>query len=254
MITYLDSHCHITSDRLYARIDEILENCHAHQVGELLVICCQHEEYLRAMQLKQQHPFIHVAYGFYPCDTSDLQESDWTRLEEICRTHQVDVIGEIGLDHHYDDTDKEKQHDALIRQLKLAAECDLPISIHMRDATADCLDLLKTYAKTPFVMHCFSGSVETAMEVVRMGGYISFAGPLTFKNARALPEVAKIVPAERILCETDCPYLTPVPHRGKENEPMYVRFTFDKICELRNADPQRMSEQILQNYHRFLGK
>ena len=142
----------------------------------------------------------------------------------------------------------------LIRQLKLAAECDLPISIHMRDATADCLDLLKTYAKTPFVMHCFSGSVETAMEVVRMGGYISFAGPLTFKNARALPEVAKIVPAERILCETDCPYLTPVPHRGKENEPMYVRFTFDKICELRNADPQRMSEQILQNYHRFLGK
>ena len=163
MITYLDSHCHITSDRLYARIDEILENCHAHQVGELLVICCQHEEYLRAMQLKQQHPFIHVAYGFYPCDTSDLQESDWARLEEICRTHQVDVIGEIGLDHHYDDTDKEKQHDALIRQLKLAAECDLPISIHMRDATADCLDLLKTYAKTPFVMHCFSGSAETPL-------------------------------------------------------------------------------------------
>ncbi len=253
MITYLDSHCHITGERLYTRIDEILANCHAHQVSELLIICCQYEEYERAMALKRQHPFIHVAYGFYPCDTYDLQEQDWHRLETLCRTHQVDVIGEIGLDYHYEDTDKAIQQEALIRQLQLAAECGLPISIHMRDATADCMRLLKTYAKTPFVMHCFSGSVETAMEAVRMGGYISFAGPLTFKNARALPEVAKAVPAERILCETDCPYLTPVPHRGKENEPMYVRFTFDKICELRGADPQRMSEQIHRNYHRFLG-
>ena len=116
------------------------------------------------------------------------------------------------------------------------------------------MTILKQYAKTPFVLHCFSGSCETAMEAVKMGGYISFAGPLTFKNARGLLEVAKTVPVQNILCETDCPYLTPVPHRGKENEPMYVRHTFEKICELRNCSHEQMSIQILENYRRFLNR
>ena len=249
---YVDSHCHITFDRLYGRIDEILDNCQHSNVSELLIICCQREEFDRAKQLQLQYPFIRIAYGFYPCDTYDLQEQDYQDLEKLCQSGDLDAIGEIGLDYHYDDTDKEIQKAALIRQIDLANTYQLPISIHMRDATYDCMQILKQYAKTPFIMHCFSGSVETAWEAVRMGGYISFAGPLTFKNARSLPEVAKAIPADRILTETDCPYLTPVPHRGKENEPMYVSFTFQKLCELREADPEMLSEQIIQNYHRFL--
>lgn len=249
---YIDSHCHITFDRLYGRIEEILDNCKKHGVIELLVICCQKEEFQRAFQLKKQYPFLRIAYGFYPCDTYDLQEEDYLDLEELCKQQAIDVIGEIGLDYHYEDTDKEKQQKALIRQLHIAQTYGLPVSIHMRDATFDCMQILKEHAKTSFVMHCFSGSVETALEAVRMGAYISFAGPLTFKNARALPEVAKAIPADRILTETDCPYLTPVPHRGKENEPMYVQFTFAKLCELRGEDPEAFSKQIIQNYHQFL--
>ena len=114
------------------------------------------------------------------------------------------------------------------------------------------MEILRACAKTPFVLHCFSGSVETALQAVRMGGYISFAGPLTFKNARALPQVAQAVPADRLLTETDSPYLTPVPFRGKENEPMYVRYTFEKLCALREEDPQTLSEQIMKNYDCFL--
>ena len=249
-----DTHAHLGGEDVPER--EALDMLAAGMPDIIIAASYDEVSSRRSARIARENRNVFAMAGVHPCDSQKLTVSPAAWISELAsdKQNKVVAIGEIGLDYHYDDTDKEKQHDALIRQLKLAAECDLPISIHMRDATADCLDLLKTYAKTPFVMHCFSGSVETAMEVVRMGGYISFAGPLTFKNARALPEVAKIVPAERILCETDCPYLTPVPHRGKENEPMYVRFTFDKICELRNADPQRMSKQILQNYHRFLGK
>lgn len=254
MPEYIDSHCHITCDRLFPRIDEIMENCKENNVSQLLVVCCERQEALRALQLKQKYPMIRIAYGFYPCDTYDLGEDDYTDLENFCREGLLDVIGEIGLDYHYDDTDKEKQKTAFIRQLQLADRYRLPVSIHMRDATLDAMTILKQYAKTPFVLHCFSGSCETAMEAVKMGGYISFAGPLTFKNARGLLEVAKTVPVQNILCETDCPYLTPVPHRGKENEPMYVRHTFEKICELRNCSHEQMSIQILENYRRFLNR
>lgn len=252
MIRYLDSHCHITCERLYPRVEEILENCRTNQVDRLLVICCTYEELQRALDLKQRHPHLQIAYGFYPCDTYALNEADYTRLEDVCRSGCIDVIGEIGLDYHYADTDKDVQKEAFRRQLQLAADCHLPVSIHMRDATQDGMEILRACAKTPFVLHCFSGSVETALQAVRMGGYISFAGPLTFKNARALPQVAQAVPADRLLTETDSPYLTPVPFRGKENEPMYVRYTFEKLCALREEDPQTLSEQIMKNYDCFL--
>lgn len=252
MIEYLDSHCHITCDRLYPRAAEILEHCRQQRVTQLLVICCTYEEWERAWELKKQHAGIRVAYGIYPCDTYHLQETDYHTLEALCQNKRLDVMGEIGLDYHYDDTDKEKQQAALIRQLQIANSCRLPVSIHLRDATLDGLTILKQHCQVPFVMHCFSGSVETALEFVKMGGYISFAGPLTFKNARSLPEVAKAVPADRILYETDSPYLTPVPHRGKENEPMYVVHTFEKLCELRQAEPEAFSRQLMENYQRFL--
>ncbi len=250
---YIDSHCHITCDRLYGRVDDILKNCVDQQVTQLLVICCQREELTRAQALKAQHAGIHVAYGFYPCDTYALREQDYDDLEALCRCRALDVLGEIGLDYHYEDTDKVKQKEALIRQLHIAARYQLPVSIHLRDATLDGLTILKEHCQTPFVLHCFSGSAQTALEAVKLGGYISFAGPLTFHNARSLPEAAVAVPADRLLVETDSPYLTPVPHRGKENEPMYVRHTFDKLCELRQAEPEALSRQLLENYLRFLG-
>ncbi|WP_075877358.1 TatD family hydrolase [Merdibacter massiliensis] len=252
MIQYIDSHCHITCDRLYGRVEEILQNCRQNHVSQLLVVCCKREEFDRAWQLKQQYDFIKIAYGFYPCDTYELTEQDYEDLENLCKQNKIDVIGEIGLDYHYEDTVKEIQQQAFIRQIQLAVKYQLPFSVHMRDATLDGMTLIKKYAETPFVLHCFSGSIETAMEAIRLGGYISFAGPLTFKNARNLPAVAQSVPVERILTETDSPYLTPVPFRGKENEPMYVRYTFEKICECRNTDPAILSEQIKENYQNFI--
>lgn len=250
--TLIDTHCHITSDRLYERIEEVMENAKASNIKEMLVVCTDFISYERAIELKSKYEGIKIAFGFHPSDLYNFNEEDYLRLEEIVKNKEIDVLGEIGLDYYWDNVSKEDQKVGFIRQIEIANKYHMPISIHMRDATKDTLDILKTYAKTKFVMHCFSGSSETAKEVMRMGGYISFAGPITFKNARGLVEVPEVCDKKRIFVETDCPYLTPHPHRGKENEPMYVQYTFDKVCELLGSDKAEMAAQMEENFAAFL--
>ena len=251
---FFDTHAHLNDESFdtdRAALIEGLPSCGAELIMD---VACAAEDFEKTLEITAEYPFIYGAYGIHPHYASDPGENWEARLRRALCDKKAVCLGEIGLDYHYDLSEKEDQKKLFDYQLKLAKELGFPVSLHIREAFGDAMEILRANKDgLRGVMHCFSGSVETAMEAVRMGGYISFAGPLTFKNARALPEVAKAVPAERILCETDCPYLTPVPHRGKENEPMYVRFTFDKICELRGEDPQRMSEQIHRNYHRFLG-
>lgn len=252
--TLIDTHAHITSESLYTRIEEIMENAKANQVEEMLVVCTHFKSYERAKEVQKIYPGIKVALGFHPSDLYDFKEEDYIRLEEVIKNGEIDALGEIGLDYHWDDVGKEDQKIGFIRQIKLANKYNMPIIIHMREACKDTLDILKKYANTKFVMHCFSGSAETAKEIMRMGGYISFAGPLTFKNARGLTEVPQVCDKTRIFVETDCPYLTPHPHRGKQNEPMYVQYTFEKVCELLNEDPASMAKQMQQNFYEFLRK
>lgn len=244
----LDSHCHITCDQLYERLDEVLENAKNNNVEKMLVVCTDFKTYERAKQL-QETIDIDIAFGFHPSDLYDFKEEDYITLETIIKNKEVVALGEIGLDYYWDDVSHEDQIKGFIRQIEIANKYNVPIIIHMRDATKDTMDILKEYCKTPFLMHCFSGSKETAKEVMKMGGYISFAGPITFKNARGLTEVPQVCSIDKILVETDCPYLTPHPHRGKQNEPMYVNYTFKKVCELLNIEPNILSEQIFKNYH-----
>lgn len=252
MNALLDSHCHITCDRLYGRIEEVLVHAQEQNIEKMMIICTNFIEYERARKLADQDARFQVALGFHPNELYSFQESDYIKLEALLADNKLDALGEIGLDYHWDDVKKEDQTEGFIRQIELANKYQYPILIHMRDATKDCIDVLKNYAKTKFVLHCFSGSSETAKEVMRMGGYISFAGPLTFKNARGLTEVPAVCDLDKILIETDCPYLTPHPHRGKENEPMFVRYTFEKLCTLLDLGEERLSEQIKKNYDNFL--
>lgn len=249
-----DTHCHITCDRLYARIDEILEHAQNANIKRLIVVCCSFEEYERAKLLKAKYDWIKIAFGFHPSELYDFHEDDIYRLEEELKSGMIDILGEIGLDYHWDTVRKEDQIKAFHYQLKLAKKYDLPISIHMRDATKDCMDILKQYAPLKGIMHCFSGSVETAKEAVKIGLLISFAGPLTFKNSRQSVEVAKEIDASYLLVETDCPYLTPHPYRGKENEPMYVQYTFDKLCEIKEMDKDILAKQLEDNLMKLLEK
>lgn len=215
----------------------------------MMIMCTNKEEYLRAQQLKAKYPeHLKVAYGFYPGDVQDITFEDLADLEAEAKAHHLDVLGEIGLDYYWDTTFKEQQKELFIRQIEIANTTNLPISIHMRDASRDCLDILKAYAKTPIIFHCFSGSLEIMKEALTLNSLISFAGPITYKNNKqGLINVAHC-PIDRILSETDSPYLSPVPYRGKTNHPAYVHATVSKIAEIQEVDETVLQQQIRNNF------
>jgi len=244
----IDTHAHLTCDELYPEVYDILQRAQAVGIERILCICLNKKEAERAFALKEKVPWIDIAAGFHPSDLYDLKEEDWRDMETIAHDERIVAIGEIGLDYHWDDVDKETQKRAFIRQIKMANELRKPILIHMRDATKDTLDLLRDYKEVKGIMHCFSGSLETAKEAMKMGMYLSIGGPLTFKNARGLPEVVVQCPSDRLLIETDCPYLTPHPHRGKRNEPMYITYTCDKMAEVKGMDKDALVAQLRDNY------
>lgn len=244
----IDTHAHITCDELYPQVDDILKRAKAAKVERILCICMNRKELLRAFDLQTRYDWIDIAFGYHPSDLDTLTKQDWEFLYHIINDERIVALGEIGLDYHWGDIDKETQKKALAEQLQLAAKYHKPVLIHMRDATGDTMRLLKKYKQGKGIMHCFSGSAETAIEAVKMDMFISVGGPLTFKNARGLPEVAAQLPISRMLIETDCPYLTPHPHRGKRNEPMYIVHTFDKLASIRNMDHEELVKQLKENY------
>lgn len=255
MNTLIDTHCHITCDALYERIDEVLENAKQAGIGKMLIICTNFIEYERAEQLKEKEPErFDIALGFHPNDLYAFQEADYERLEELLKQERLAAVGEIGLDYHWEDVLPQDQKIGFIRQIKLAQKYSRPILIHMREATKDTLDILKEEGPIKGIMHCYSGSKEVALGLIKIGFYISFGGPLTFKNSRGAPATAEALPLHRLFVETDSPYLTPHPFRGKQNEPMYVRYTFDKLCEIKAMDKDLAAEQLWENYKEVFSK
>ena len=195
-------------------------------------------------------PALYFAAGFHPSNLQDYQTGDEERLASLLQSPKGVAVGEIGLDYHYEDTDEAAQKRAFCAQLELAEALSLPVIIHSRDAAADTLRILKdnrAKLRAGGVMHCFSGSPETAKEYLKLGLYISFAGPVTFKNARRLDEVAKMVPPERILAETDSPYLAPEPFRGTLNTPQNVVQVYAKLAQLRGEEVFALAARIHEN-------
>lgn len=255
MNTLIDTHCHITCDALYERMDEVLANAEQAGVGKMLIICTNFTEYERAQHVKDREPErFDIALGFHPNDLYDFKEEDYLRLEELLKHERLIAVGEIGLDYHWDDVKPQDQKTGFIRQIKLAQKYNRPILIHMREATKDTLDILKEEGPVKGIMHCYSGSKEVAMELIKIGFYISFGGPLTFKNSRGAPATAEVIPLNRLFVETDSPYLTPHPFRGRQNEPMYVRYTFDKLCEIKAVEEAQAAEQLWKNYEELFFK
>ena len=243
---YTDSHCHITTDSLYERIDEVLNNMK--NVSSCMIMCTSEEEFLRALPIKEKDPKFKIAFGWFPGDAKEITEEHLQKLKTYIHEGKIDVLGEIGLDYYWDTSFNDIQKELFIKQILMANEAGIPIAIHMRESTQDCMDLLKQYAKTTIIMHCYSGSVETMKECIRRGYYISFAGPITFKNAKSGPDCVRECPLDRILSETDSPYLTPVPFRGKQNEPMYVEYTVKKMAEFKDMDADVLAKQIENNF------
>lgn len=235
-IKLIDSHCHLDMEPFDIDRDDVVKRAKENDVEYIINIGSDREGNVKGLQMSERFPNVYSTVGIHPHDAKTLDDTLFNELKEWARNPKVVAIGEIGLDYHYMHSAKEEQVAAFKKQIALARELSLPITVHSREAEEDTLDILTKEAKgLPGILHCFSGSIEMAKKVIDMGFYISIAGPVTFKKAEELREVARMIPDENLLIETDAPYLSPVPHRGKRNEPAYVKHTAQAIADIRGV-------------------
>ncbi len=205
-----------------------------------------------SISLAEQYPFVYATVGHWPGNTYQMNEEMLEEYRTLARHPKVVAIGEIGLDYHYEDTPREMQKYWFQRQMALADELSLPVVIHQREAHEDGLNIVKKWAdKVPGVFHCFSGSAEMAKEIVKMGWYVSFTGVVTFKNARRALEAMAAVPLDRLMIETDAPYMAPTPYRGKRNHSGYVGKVAEKLAEIKGISPEEAARVTMENGIRF---
>ncbi|HJV47522.1 MAG TPA: TatD family hydrolase [Bacillota bacterium] len=244
-----DTHAHLDAEQFQEDQEEVIRRARENGVKRIVNVGFNRETIPTTLKLANQYDFIYAAVGWHPQDAKDMREEDLGWLRELCRHEKVVAIGEIGLDYYWDTSPKDVQQMVFRRQIRLAKELKLPIIIHDREAHQDILDILREEKAEEIggVMHCFSGSLEMAQQCIDMNFYISFGGPVTFKNAKKPKEIVKQIPLDRLLIETDCPYLTPEPYRGKRNETGYVRYVAQVIAELRGMDPIELAEITYQN-------
>ncbi|MGI6160807.1 MAG: TatD family hydrolase [Christensenellales bacterium] len=243
-----DTHAHLTDKRFDKDRQQIIAGFGENGI-ELVMDVAEDVENARAcIKNAEQHAMIYAAAGVHPHQAQKMKTGYIDELARLLEHDKVKAVGEIGLDYHHNFSPREVQKKVFYEQLELAASKKLPVILHDREAHADMLDALRTFrGKLTGVMHCFSGSYETAVECIRLGYYISFAGPLTFINAVKLQDAAARLPSERLLIETDCPYLAPEPVRGKRNEPKNVAHTVTKMAELRGVEPEEMALITFEN-------
>ncbi len=245
----IDSHAHLDDPRFDKDRDELIKSLKDGDIDLVINPGADLQSSIKSVSLSEQYDNIYAAVGIHPHSAKDMDESTIDILKSFADREKVVAIGEIGLDYYYDNSPRDIQKQKFIEQLNLAKEVNLPVIIHSRDAAGDTFDILKAAQDGSLegVLHCYSGSVEMAMEYIKLGFYISIAGPVTFKNARIVKEVAKTVPMDRLLIETDSPYLTPEPHRGKRNEPLYVRYVAGTIAELRGISFEEVATKTAEN-------
>jgi TatD DNase family protein len=256
---FVDSHAHIDGEEFDADREEVLARAREAGVRAILNVGTGDPHggnFERAVALAEKHEGVYAAVGVHPHDAKLYTEAAERLLLEFVRGGRVVAVGEMGLDYHYDNSPREVQREVFARQLRLAREEGLPVIIHSRDADEETLEILRAEcagAARGGVMHCFGGGPALAEGALSLGFYISFAGNVTFKKAGALREVALTVPLERLLVETDCPYLAPVPHRGRRNEPAYVAATARFLAELRGVSAEELGRATSENFSRLFG-
>lgn len=243
-----DSHAHLNDAKLIDRVDEIIENAKKNHVDKMVCVGYDYESSMKSIELANKYKEVYAAIGIHPSEANRF-DIDLSWIVKYLSHPKVVAVGEIGLDYYWDKTFKEEQKQLFINQIKLANEYKKPIIVHMRDATKDTYDTLKEYKNlnTLGVCHCYSASKEAMQQFIDLNMYISLAGPVTFKNANTPKEVAKAIDLNHLLVETDCPYLSPVPFRGKTNEPKNVLFVAEKIAELKGISLEELSEKTYKN-------
>lgn len=249
-----DSHAHYDSSKFDEDRDELLSSMPEMGVGTIVNVGADWDSVTEVVELAQKYPHVYAAVGLHPDEVGDLNEERFAFLKSQCQKEKVVAVGEIGLDYYWDTESHEVQKKWFVKQLELAREFDLPVIIHSREAAEDTLEIMKEYAVGLHgVIHCFSYSKELAKEYVKMGFHIGIGGVVTFSNGKKLKEIAKEIPLDRILLETDCPYLAPTPHRGKRNSSLYIPLIAEEIANLRGISYDEVVAQTEQNAKMLFG-
>ena len=250
---FIDSHAHLDDERFDEDRDDVIDSLYENDVQIVLNPGSDLNSSKKALALAEKYPFIYAAVGFHPHDSKYMKEEHLDIFKEMAGKKKVIAIGEIGLDYYYDNSDRDVQRKWFREQIRLARELDLPYIVHNRDSHEDVLRIMKEehYEGARGILHCYSGSAELSREFIKLGFYISLGGPVTFKNARVPKLVAKEVPFDKLLIETDSPYLTPEPYRGKRNEPKYVKYVAEEIAKIRNVSLDEVAEKTGENFNRL---
>ena len=243
-----DTHAHYDDEQFDEDRGELLGGMADAGVGTIVEIGASMESSRNAVRLAEQYPFIYAAVGVHPDNVGELNEETFEELKTMCGHEKVVAVGEIGLDYHWDTEPREVQKHWFIRQLQLAREMGLPVNIHSRDAAEDTMTIMKEYGRgLGGIIHCFSYSLVMAQEYVKMGFSIGVGGVVTFKNGRKLKEIVANLPLEKIVLETDCPYMAPEPNRGKRNDSRNIHYVAEKIAELKNVTTEKVIDQTENN-------
>ena len=253
---YFDTHAHLDDERFDEDREELIERMKQEGISLCMTVGANMRMNRINVELAQKHEgYLYATVGLHPHDASQLNEETMAQMKEWARLPQVKAWGEIGLDYFYDRSERDVQKDAFIKQLDAAMEMNLPVILHIRDAHGDALDILRQRkGNLPRgVVHCYSGSWESAQEYMNLGFDISFTGSVTFKNAVKLAEVSDKIPLDRLMIETDCPYMAPVPHRGKRNDPILVKVVSQFLADRRGMDVEELARITKENGMRLFG-
>ena len=248
---YFDTHAHYDHPRFDADRRVLLEELPRHGIGLVFNPGYDLSSSRTAVGLAEDYAFVYASVGFHPHDASAMQAGDAARLETLTRHPKVMAVGEIGLDYHYDHSPRDVQRARFREQMDLARKVGLPVIVHQREAAADTLDVLRDYRDVPGVVHCFSGSLEVARDVLDLGWHLSFTGVLTYKNARKSHEIIRYMPKERLMLETDAPYMAPEPFRGRRNSSLYLPHIAETVADLWQVSTQEVAERTTANGKRL---
>lgn len=244
----IDTHAHYDDEQFDTDRDELLKSMHDGGIGLIVNAASTLESWGKIQRLTEEYPFVYGAVGIHPDEAGTLIEEHMSEMERLLDLEKIVAVGEIGLDYYWDNESHDVQKKWFIRQLELAKRKDMPVIIHSREAAADTMEIMRGYASgMRAVIHCYSYSVEMAREYVKMGYYIGIGGVVTFKNAKKLVNVVKEIPLTSIVLETDCPYLAPVPYRGKRNSSLYLPYVAEKIAEIKGVSTEEVVRQTEEN-------
>lgn len=243
----IDTHVHLNAHQFDENVEEVIKRAKENGVEKMIVVGFDHKTNLRAIELSKQYDFLYATIGYHPTDAKDITEKDKQELISLLDSEKIVGIGECGLDFYWDKEHKEKQIEIFQWQIELSLKYNLPLIIHMRDASEATYNVLSEYENLKGIMHCYTGSAEMAPLFIDLGLHISLAGPVTFKNGRVPKEVAKVVPLDKLLIETDSPYLSPHPFRGKTNEPARVKLVAEEIARIKELPLKKIAEITTKN-------